>query len=387
MASDLALDVLGQRVGLDRKLNVLDPMCGSGTVLAAAVARGHDAVGTDMDPLAVLMSRVTTTEVPADLVLAAAESVRSDCERAEYNPPEWHDEATTRFVEFWFAPKQIRQLGILSRSIANVPSADVRRVLQVAMSRLIITKSPKASLASDTSHSRPHRTIESNEYDVFAGFEGSVRALSRLLINRSILGKATVSRGDARAMLSVPSSSVDLMITSPPYLNAIDYLRGHRLSLVWLNYTIGELRAIRSDSIGAERKLSFDPSDSASEVMRIVTRDAVDRASLPSSIIYRYAHDMERFAVEAARVTKPGGDIVAVVGNSTLRGNYIRNDEITQLALEKSGFTPVDRFERELPEGRRYLPIGRGTSGEGLAKRMRTEVVIRLKRNALGSSS
>ena len=47
--------------------------------------------------------------------------------------------------------------------------------------------------------------------------------------------------------------SIDMVITSPPYLNAIDYLRGHRLSLVWLGHQLSGLRMIRSGSVGAER--------------------------------------------------------------------------------------------------------------------------------------
>src|SRR3712207_7608036 len=52
-------------------------------------------------------------------------------------------------------------------------------------------------------------------------------------------------------------------ITSPPYLNAIDYLRGHRLSLVWLGYRIGDLRLTRAVSIGAERR----PDPAADEAL------------------------------------------------------------------------------------------------------------------------
>src|SRR3546814_15491996 len=60
MAPELALASLGK---LRANSIVLDPMAGSGTVLRQALALGHRAIGFDMDPLAVLMSRVLTSPV------------------------------------------------------------------------------------------------------------------------------------------------------------------------------------------------------------------------------------------------------------------------------------------------------------------------------------
>ena len=71
MAPDIAIDHLPPAAN-DAGVVVLDPMCGSGTVLAAAAAaeRGHTARGFDVDPLAVLMSSVATQAVDTELVLS-----------------------------------------------------------------------------------------------------------------------------------------------------------------------------------------------------------------------------------------------------------------------------------------------------------------------------
>src|SRR6266446_1624637 len=62
---------------------------------------------------------------------------------------------------------------------------------------------------------------------------------------------ARIERADAR-YLPVRTASTDYVITSPPYLNAIDYLRGHRLSLVWMGHSVDTIREIRSESVGSE---------------------------------------------------------------------------------------------------------------------------------------
>ena len=69
--------------------------------------------------------------------------------------------------------------------------------------------------------------------------------------------------GDVRDLSRDINGSFDAALTSPPYLNAIDYLRGHRLSLIWFGYPLDELQRIRGRSIGSERSLVAEPVDIA----------------------------------------------------------------------------------------------------------------------------
>src|SRR5882724_8500333 len=69
MAPGIALEALRRR---KRPLRVLDPMTGSGTVLAVARHKGHRGVGLDIDPLAVLLSSVWTRTVDTRRVASAA---------------------------------------------------------------------------------------------------------------------------------------------------------------------------------------------------------------------------------------------------------------------------------------------------------------------------
>lgn len=379
MAPDIAIDHLPPAAN-DAGVVVLDPMCGSGTVLAAAAAeRGHTARGFDVDPLAVLMSSVATQAVDTELVVSEAERVCTRARASRVDKPRWSDPETRKFAEYWFAPKQRGQLNRLSRELDRVADDSIRQALQVALSRIIVTKAPKASLAADTSRSRPHRVATESSYDVYRGFISSAIALKKLLDQRSLVGQVQVRRGDARA-LDLPDSSVDLTITSPPYLNAIDYLRGHKMSLIWLGHTIPELRSIRSNSIGAERALHGEILDQVESMLRYIKESATDPDQLPLATISRYAHDLTQFSRELGRVCKPGAKVATVIGNSTLRGNYIQNDMLVRLSYENSGFRVVDRSERVLPENRRYLPVKTADDASSMAKRMRTEVVLTVEK-------
>lgn len=379
MAPDIAIDHLDSVTG-ESELVVLDPMCGSGTVLAAAANKGHTARGFDVDPLAVLMSSVATQVVDTEEVVAEAERICARARASQVEEPRWDDSETLKFAEYWFGATQRSQLNRLSQELDGVSDDAVRQALQVALSRIIVTKAPKASLAADTSHSRPHRVVTESSYDVYRGFEGSVASLKKLLDERSIVGQVEVRRGDARA-LGLSDSSVDLIITSPPYLNAIDYLRGHKMSLIWFGHTIPELRMIRSNSIGAERALDGDALKQVEEMVQYIKDSVEAPEQLPVATITRYAQDLALFSRELNRVCKSGSEVVTVIGNSTLRGNYIQNDALVRKAYEHSGFSVTARTERELPENRRYLPVRTVNLESSMAKRMRTEVVLTVKKS------
>ena len=153
------------------------------------------------------------------------------------------------------------------------------------------------------------------------------------------------------------------------------------MSLIWFGHTIPELRKIRSNSIGAERALDGNALKQVEDMVQYI-KDSVDAPEqLPMATITRYAHDLALFSHELNRVCKTGSEVVTVIGNSTLRGNYIQNDVLVRKAYEHSGFLIAARTERELPENRRYLPVRTANFESSMAKRMRTEVVLTVKKS------
>ncbi|TPD95129.1 hypothetical protein FJP65_12700 [Stenotrophomonas maltophilia] len=380
MAPELALNSLAS---LPANSVVLDPMAGSGTVLRQALSLGHNAIGFDMDPLAVLMSRVWTSHFDVEVGRAELASVLEEVAAVDLRRVRlaWHDEETIQFIRYWFGNKQRRDLtriaAVFERRRKSVRSQARRAaldMLQVALSRIIVTKEQCASLARDTSHSRPHRVTESSNYDVVEGFQRSANQLiTRLSINQAanhIQGQVKIGLGDARS-IELLDSSVDAIMTSPPYLNAIDYMRGHRLSLVWLGHSIGELRKIRSSTIGAER--SFDAQCSVAEAIAASMCDLERLQSKQQRMIIRYAGDLERMMHQAARVLRKGGSATYVLGNSCLKDVFISNSEGVARAGLQAGLSLASIAERDLPASSRYLPV---TQSGNLSKRMRTETIL-----------
>lgn len=359
---------------------VLDPMCGSGMVLKAALRAGKTAIGFDVDPLAVLMSTVWTSAPPEDLEGAADATVAKALLLRNPRLP-WMDgdDETSTFVDFWFGRTQQYDLRRLAATVHNSPNTVERDALRLALSRTIIAKSRGASLASDVSHSRPHRTRTTNDYDVYAGFKLAARNISKALSESATRADASVGLGDARELSTVRENSVGMVVTSPPYLNAIDYLRGHRLALVWLGHRISDLRTIRSESIGAERSMQSNVAltDDAGLLDGLRLGEFDPRLN---GMLTRYVFDLNRMMAECYRVLRPGAEAILVVGNCMIRGQFVDNANFVAAAGERQGMRLILRTERELPANRRYLPPPRANDEALLSRRMRTEVVLRLQK-------
>lgn len=365
---------------------ILDPMMGSGTVLREALIHGHTAIGYDLDPLALLISKVTNT--PFDLLdfEAATKSFLldlKDINEQEFELP-WidNDPETLSFINFWYAAAQIKSirkiawlihLAELSGSLPDI----YLNTLKIALSRIIITKEMKASLARDTAHSRPHRVSLSNDYNVLEGFELSIQMVIKILKGyfTKTSSAAEIFSGDAREMNNLADGSVDTIITSPPYLNAIDYLRGHKLSLVWFGYSLSSIRNIRNSTVGLEKLLTGDQADG--NILNAIDQSSSYEAHSKKEqrTILKYAVDLNSVLGEYYRVLRPGGLATFVVANSNIKNKVVDNANILKLLAQNIGFELRENMIREIPSQGRYLPVS--VSGTNpLFNRMKHESVM-----------
>jgi hypothetical protein len=193
-----------------------------------------------------------------------------------------------------------------------------------------------------------------------------------------VLGPAAVvRRGDARR-LDLDDASIDLVLTSPPYLNAIDYMRCSKFSLVWMGHNLCELRQIRGKSVGTEA--SSKPATGAMWVQSLIRKLRLNPALARrnQARLATYVWDMDLALAEVSRVLRSNGSAVYVVGDSMIRGTFVRNSAIVTAVAERHGLL---RYSRALPDSRRYLPPpNRGDTSAAMDSRMRREVVLSFKK-------
>jgi DNA modification methylase len=313
---------------------VLDPFCGSGTILIEAMLAGRNALGTDLNPLAVMLARAKThprkPEATAALVAAAQEvAAFADARRKAKLG------ATRRLPQedvSVFTPHVLLEMDGIRAGIEKAPP-EARPDLQLVFSSILVKLSAKRGDTSDEPLEKRvaagyparlfvRKTEELVErFEAFAGLLPKPYPRSRVLLD------------DAGQLVKVEDASVDAVITSPPYVATYDYIAHHELRMRWLGL---DIRRLAKDEIGARRHY--------------------ERLS-PEEARAAWERELAKFFTALARVTKKGAPVVLLIADSaTPRGprgeppRALRADVIVaDTAAHVRSFEPIARASQARP--------------------------------------
>ncbi len=370
---------------------VLDPMMGSGTAVVEALLQGRRGVGLDIDPLALRLTRVKTLPLDVDTLRDAGYSVLTHAHRLLTSSGESRemvqaldsrfDVRTKEFLDYWFLPSTQRELMALALPIEAIADTSVRRFLELVFSSIIVTKSGGVSLARDLAHSRPHldkTKVPKNAIEQFSvRLRKNLASMAQLAEFKGNGTFATSIAGDARSM-PFADNTVNLIVTSPPYANAIDYMRAHKFSLVWFGDSVAELSKLRSTYIGSERA-SVPGTERLPDRAEHIIAQLSQADQSKAGILRKYFVEMRSVVSEMFRVLRPGSAAIVVVGTSTMRGLDIETHHCLADIGAELGFDVVGVARRNLDRNRRMMPARFGKKGDSMIEqRMHDEYVIGL---------
>lgn len=391
---------------------VMDPMMGSGTTLLEASLAGRVGMGFDIDPLASLISNVKTTPIhkqrTSKLITQIAESARKYAKTnfsklKKQLATQWDDE-THEFADYWFLTQTQIEIQALKNEIAKINSSDEREFLEIALSAIIVAKSSGVSLALDLAHTRPHRAksvvdsegrvlinfvngeVSTPRYEklrktvrsAFDEFEKRANQNVRFALDVNLHEKKSFAvYGDAQA-IPLKDNLADLIVTSPPYAaNAIDYMRAHKFTLIWMGYSISALSQRRREYIGGEYHSAFEISNLHGRPAQVIKEITLLDTKKGLSLL-RYYSEMSRTLQEMYRVLKPGKCAVLVVGNSVMRNRDTETGECLAELARQAGFECPKIGIRNIDRDRRMLPAQTQPAQSQIQQRMHQESVIGL---------
>lgn len=312
---------------------VTDPFSGTGTTPLAAAELGHIGQSVDVNPFLVWLGTVKTAHYSNAVLLAAtdaASAVLSDVRRCDRDNDLWQPSLFK--IEKWWSPGVLHALKALRHAIDDV-SGQVKDLLEIALCRCLISCSNAAfnhqSMSFKDVSDKPVLFDIDDAERTFELFESEVA----MLIDSArydLLGSASVHEGDSRAGVR-SLKPADLVLTSPPYVNRMSYIRELRPYMYWLRYLdqasdAGDLdwRAIggtwgtatsRLNSWVPETETPVDEPMAA--ICELISRDGGKNGPLLATYVHKYHHDMWQHFQAITPQVKPGGRVSYIIGNST----------------------------------------------------------------------
>lgn len=307
---------------------VLDPFAGCGTTLVEALLLKRKAIGVDMNPLACLISKVKTTLISHKDLLRIWEKVnemqsifgiREDCDVEYMTQTGSFDNVDMKFpnrkVSELFTPEVMEELRTIKNHIGELKDSESLFNLG-----LVVLSSTIRVVIESESHSSLYRIFRQKIKSIIA----TLGEMNQRVNNVDV----TIIHGDARCP-SIPNSSVDLVVTSPPYVNALDYYRVHQYNMAWLGM---DYVAFRQQEIGGHSHFIMNRFRLLSE----------------------YLGDMLRAMIEMNRVLKHNSVCAIVIGNSSLEYELIESHKFFVSMASDIGFEVKKLLFRNIDVSRKY---------------------------------
>jgi DNA modification methylase len=342
---------------------ILDCFAGSGTTLVEAVMLKRNALGVDFDKLSQLLCLTKTKLLTKKEILNIKEildSIFLENKNIEPKLPDLHN------IQHWFSSETIQELSNLKNNIDSISNINIRNFFLVCFASII----KKVSNADENSP-KPYVSsrFKKKKYFVKELFLKTVNNYVEVFEkNQNIkLGTTKIISQDARNIGNTDlKNKIDLAVTSPPYINAFDYVRSLRLENAWLGY-FGDsnISTIKKNQIGTE---TIGAEIYKKEILKtgIKTLDKIlNKISLIDKkrayVVLKYFQDMEANIISVKDLLKVNAHYIIVVGDSVIRDIEVPTHKILIEIAENNGLRLENTFSYIIKN--RYLRIPRADRG------------------------
>jgi hypothetical protein len=339
--------------------HILDPFCGSGTLLVEAAAGGRNATGTDVDPVAVFVTDVKAHRLRSNALGRRLDDLLGRIERfrgRDYQALQWDDLGERQFererrgldipaipnIEHWFRRYAIVDLARLRHEIREMNALPAeRRFLLLCFAAIVRNASnadPVPVSGLEVTSYMLRREAEGRVVNPFALFEAAarraIRDMGAFYEASSPNARVGARRADATTLHRCIRRSFDAVITSPPYHGAVDYYRRHQLEMFWLDMTLSQSDRLEllHHYIGRPKVPARHPfvAEDTLATPRALDLEARIRRVDPkrANALKHYCIAMRRVFSELARLLPLGAPAVIVVGHSGWNGDSLNTSDL-----------------------------------------------------------
>jgi hypothetical protein len=344
---------------------ILDPFAGVGTTLVQAMLRGYQTIGFEINPYAALASQVKVHAPFFNLsklksLIDAFKEVSS--QKLRLSPQQVSSRTPKGFrtrIPF-FSTAIEKQVVYILDFINEIDEKELSDLFRVAFGSVMVSFSNytyEPSLSTRPSAGKPLIVNEDVLEIVLKKLRQMVRDIEwaqshnlphlHLSTSHQVFNVNFMSTAENR-LSGLP---VDLMITSPPYMNNYHYVRNTRPQLYWLSLTnaFSSLKQLEEENFGkfwqnVRTSFPLEPHFTHTKLHLLIQQLRQIRVEKGAyggpgwaNYVTTYFNDAQRFFSVLKNILKPGGVGVIVIGNSIIQGIEFRVDEFFAELAEKEG--------------------------------------------------
>jgi DNA modification methylase len=345
------------KANLNKSFTVLDPFMGSGTTAIEANRYTSKIYGIEIDPYAKLIATVSNLKYTEDELAHIKFILHEIIQNWDsFNPKSVH-QPILRNIQYWFNQRQFDDLLKLKTAIFELTKNNkkINSFMLVVFAEIIrsCSKAERQSLKPYISKKYPKVPNE-----VLPSFE---KAINKYLISikRTSEYKANSIiwlEGDATNFRV--KNPIDIIVTSPPYINALDYTRCIKLESSWAGLMDDSiLNEIKSGQVGEAKRVKFVKVDKIicdfiNEPLEKIRENDHHRFNTISA----YFQDIFSNLRCAYDSLADNGEYHLIIGNSLIRGIYIETHEIIAQLAQKLGFKWDNYFKYPIKDHRTSIP-------------------------------
>lgn len=317
--------------------NVFDPFSGSGTVLIEGKKLGLDVLGFDINPLAILLTRVQLEGIPSDIYDISIKRLFSRIAMLNGNVQPF----SFKNIYKWFNKDVIQSLSVLRQAIIDEPNDSMRRFFWCCFSETVkkFSNSRTSTFKLHIKEEKQIKEMVDESIDFFK--DHTITQARKYTTETSYSTKINLRCGDSINLIdSIKPSSIDLICTSPPYGDnhtTVTYGQYSILPIMWIDAKdleiwneklISGFSSIDSLSLGGHLS-SLNKNEYADFVVGISTTKRKK--------VIAFFRDYEIIYSKMARVLKPGKLMILTLGNRRVDNQEVRFDQFNDVLAEKYG--------------------------------------------------
>jgi len=339
--------------------HINDPFYGCGTTIVTAISRGFKASGTDINKIAHLITKAKSTPIEPEYLKMKINQFLSTVKNIEIGQsalfkenigpliPEKHIDR----INYWFSEENKIKLGKILRVIFEENDETIRDFFLVAFSNILkncsiwLQRSTKPTRDLEKSPAKPCNALKRQLIKMERGNKAFYDIVPSM-IKDNLTNYLNIKIADAKTQ-PVPDDSIDLIVSSSPYVTSYEYADLHQLSTIWLDFA-NNLTEYKKEFIGTSYK-RYESTKLKSKIAMDIVDKMSERSKKMAKEIEAFFIDMEEVFDESSRILKCGGRCCYVIGDTRLKGVDILNAEVFAESLQYSGFKLDRVIKREIP--------------------------------------